>query len=123
MHYQDTLNVAAAQINSDLGEVDANLDRHLEVIADAHERPPAEPGTAVDDQGFQRHRSETSPDTPGVGMATPHVGIAGEKGAHEDSWPPCSGMVIRERIREFHYYRPTYGCLTNKEAAAALGEA
>ncbi|SFT63636.1 nitrilase-related carbon-nitrogen hydrolase [Halomonas saccharevitans] len=35
MHYQDSLRVAAAQINASLGEVDANLQRHLEVIVEA----------------------------------------------------------------------------------------
>ncbi|MDN3555418.1 nitrilase-related carbon-nitrogen hydrolase [Halomonas maura] len=38
MHYQDSLHVAAAQINARLGEVDANLERHLEVIAEAQEQ-------------------------------------------------------------------------------------
>lgn len=35
MHYQDTLRVAAAQINSELADVDANLERHLDIIAEA----------------------------------------------------------------------------------------
>ncbi|MDR5867751.1 nitrilase-related carbon-nitrogen hydrolase [Halomonas koreensis] len=35
MHYQDALHVAAAQINAGLGAVDANLERHLEVIDEA----------------------------------------------------------------------------------------
>ncbi|MFC3282506.1 nitrilase-related carbon-nitrogen hydrolase [Litchfieldella rifensis] len=35
MHYQDTLRVGAAQINSALVDVDANLERHLDIIADA----------------------------------------------------------------------------------------
>ncbi|QNI01826.1 NAD+ synthetase [Halomonas sp. SH5A2] len=35
MHYQNTLRVGAAQINTTLGEVDDNLERHLALIADA----------------------------------------------------------------------------------------
>ncbi|MBB3189832.1 nitrilase-related carbon-nitrogen hydrolase [Halomonas cerina] len=35
MHYQDSLHVAAAQVNAGLSEVDANLDRHLAVINEA----------------------------------------------------------------------------------------
>lgn len=35
MHYQDQLRVGAAQINASLGDVDANLERHLAFIADA----------------------------------------------------------------------------------------
>ncbi|MDR5867781.1 nitrilase-related carbon-nitrogen hydrolase [Halomonas koreensis] len=38
MHYQDSLHVAAAQVNAELGEVDANLERHLAVIAEAASR-------------------------------------------------------------------------------------
>ncbi|QFT85849.1 Aliphatic nitrilase [Halomonas sp. THAF12] len=38
MHYQDELPVAAAQINAALGEVDANLERHLEIIHEAGQR-------------------------------------------------------------------------------------
>ncbi|APE32354.1 NAD+ synthetase [Halomonas aestuarii] len=37
MHYQDHLRVGAAQINATLGDVDANLERHLEMIAEAHQ--------------------------------------------------------------------------------------
>ncbi|MDT8878055.1 nitrilase-related carbon-nitrogen hydrolase [Halomonas saccharevitans] len=35
MHYQDHLRVGAAQINARLGDVDANLERHREMIAQA----------------------------------------------------------------------------------------
>ncbi|SDG56311.1 Predicted amidohydrolase [Onishia taeanensis] len=35
MHYQDHLRVGAAQINATLGDVDANLERHLDMIAKA----------------------------------------------------------------------------------------
>ncbi|TLF52771.1 NAD+ synthetase [Halomonas urmiana] len=35
MHYQDHLRVGAAQINAALGDVDANLERHREMIAQA----------------------------------------------------------------------------------------
>ncbi|MDT8895906.1 nitrilase-related carbon-nitrogen hydrolase [Halomonas sp. I1] len=35
MHYQDDLHVAAAQINAELGAVDANLERHLECLEEA----------------------------------------------------------------------------------------
>mgnify|MGYP001975313007 CR=1 FL=1 len=35
MHYQNTLRVGAAQINTTLGEVNDNLERHLALIADA----------------------------------------------------------------------------------------
>lgn len=35
MHYQDKLKVAAAQVNAYLGDLDANHERHLEVIGDA----------------------------------------------------------------------------------------
>jgi len=35
MHYQDSLHVACAQINVELAQVDANLERHLSFIADA----------------------------------------------------------------------------------------
>ncbi len=35
MHYQDDLLVAAAQINAELGAVDANLERHLECLEEA----------------------------------------------------------------------------------------
>lgn len=38
MHYQDRLKVGAAQINTDLGEVDANLARHLDIIHAACEQ-------------------------------------------------------------------------------------
>lgn len=38
MHYQDSLRVGAAQFNPGLGEVDANLKRHLESIREARER-------------------------------------------------------------------------------------
>ncbi|SFU95992.1 nitrilase-related carbon-nitrogen hydrolase [Halomonas korlensis] len=38
MHYQDTLRVGAAQINASLGDINLNLERHLEVIAEARER-------------------------------------------------------------------------------------
>ncbi|GGX93399.1 carbon-nitrogen hydrolase [Litchfieldella qijiaojingensis] len=38
MHYQDTLRVGAAQINTTLADVDANLERHLEVISEAHDQ-------------------------------------------------------------------------------------
>ncbi|WP_280563963.1 nitrilase-related carbon-nitrogen hydrolase [Chromohalobacter sp. 48-RD10] len=38
MHYQDHLRVGAAQINASLGDVDANLERHRERIAEAHQR-------------------------------------------------------------------------------------
>ncbi|MGM0988685.1 MAG: nitrilase-related carbon-nitrogen hydrolase [Pseudomonadota bacterium] len=38
MHYQDSLHVAAAQVNAELGEVDANLERHLAVIEKAASR-------------------------------------------------------------------------------------
>ncbi|MFG6179595.1 nitrilase-related carbon-nitrogen hydrolase [Halomonas sp. THAF12] len=38
MHYQDELHVAAAQLNAELGEVDANLERHLEILRDAADR-------------------------------------------------------------------------------------
>lgn len=37
MHYQDTLRVGAAQFNPAFCEVDANLDRHLEFIREAHD--------------------------------------------------------------------------------------
>lgn len=37
MHYQDTLHVGAAQINASLGDINLNLERHLEVIAEARE--------------------------------------------------------------------------------------
>jgi len=36
MHYQDTLKVGAAQINTELGDVDANLAHHHDLIAQAH---------------------------------------------------------------------------------------
>ncbi|WP_163560162.1 nitrilase-related carbon-nitrogen hydrolase [Halomonas sp. NO4] len=35
MHYQDRLRVAAAQLNAELGDVDANLERHLDILQDA----------------------------------------------------------------------------------------
>ncbi|MFM9271798.1 nitrilase-related carbon-nitrogen hydrolase [Halomonas elongata] len=35
MHYQDKLQVAAVQINATLGDLNANLERHLAVIAEA----------------------------------------------------------------------------------------
>ena len=35
MHYQDKLRVGAAQINTTLGELNANIDRHLSLIAEA----------------------------------------------------------------------------------------
>lgn len=38
MHYQDHLRVGAAQINASLGDVDANLERHLAFIADARRK-------------------------------------------------------------------------------------
>ncbi|WP_280541478.1 nitrilase-related carbon-nitrogen hydrolase [Chromohalobacter sp. 11-W] len=38
MHYQDHLRVGAAQINARLGDVDANLERHLAFIADARRK-------------------------------------------------------------------------------------
>ena len=38
MHYQDRLPVGAAQINASLGDMNLNLERHLEVIAEARER-------------------------------------------------------------------------------------
>ncbi|MDN3520112.1 nitrilase-related carbon-nitrogen hydrolase [Halomonas ramblicola] len=38
MHYQDRLQVGAAQINATLGRVDTNLEHHLEVIAEARAR-------------------------------------------------------------------------------------
>ncbi|WP_136249160.1 nitrilase-related carbon-nitrogen hydrolase [Halomonas borealis] len=38
MHYQDELHVAAAQLNAELGEVDTNLERHLEILQDAAAR-------------------------------------------------------------------------------------
>ncbi|OLO10345.1 NAD+ synthetase [Chromohalobacter japonicus] len=38
MHYQDQLRVGAAQINASLGDVDANLERHLAFIADARRK-------------------------------------------------------------------------------------
>ncbi|MBS9405290.1 NAD+ synthetase [Halomonas sp. TRM85114] len=38
MHYQDTLRVGAAQINTSLGDINLNLERHLEMIAEARER-------------------------------------------------------------------------------------
>lgn len=38
MHYQDALHVACAQINADLAQVDANLDRHLAMIDQASEQ-------------------------------------------------------------------------------------
>ncbi|WP_419307068.1 nitrilase-related carbon-nitrogen hydrolase [Chromohalobacter israelensis] len=38
MHYQDHLRVGAAQINVSLGDVDANLERHLAFIADARRK-------------------------------------------------------------------------------------
>jgi predicted amidohydrolase len=36
LHYQSTLRVGAAQINTALGDLDHNLDRHLALIAEAH---------------------------------------------------------------------------------------
>ena len=38
MHYQDRLPVGVAQINASLGDINLNLERHLEVIAEARER-------------------------------------------------------------------------------------
>ncbi len=38
MHYQDTLRVGAAQINATLGDIDANLERHLEIIDEARDQ-------------------------------------------------------------------------------------
>jgi len=38
MHYQDKLKVAAAQINSMLCDIDANLDRHISLIEEAKEK-------------------------------------------------------------------------------------
>ncbi|WP_163575475.1 nitrilase-related carbon-nitrogen hydrolase [Halomonas faecis] len=35
MHYQNALHVAAAQLNASLGEVDANLERHLDLLQKA----------------------------------------------------------------------------------------
>lgn len=38
MHYQDNLRVGAAQINTTLADVDANLERHHEVISEARDQ-------------------------------------------------------------------------------------
>ncbi|EPC03668.1 NAD+ synthetase [Litchfieldella anticariensis FP35 = DSM 16096] len=38
MHYQDNLRVGAAQINTTLADVDANLERHYEVISEARDQ-------------------------------------------------------------------------------------
>lgn len=35
MHYQDMLRVGAAQINTSLGDIDVNLERHLDIITEA----------------------------------------------------------------------------------------
>jgi len=37
MHYQNTLRVGAAQINTSLADIDANLERHLDMISEAHQ--------------------------------------------------------------------------------------
>lgn len=37
MHYQDTLRVGAAQINTTLGNFDTNLERHIDIIAEARD--------------------------------------------------------------------------------------
>ncbi|GHC29787.1 nitrilase-related carbon-nitrogen hydrolase [Aidingimonas halophila] len=37
MHYQDQLRVGAAQINTELGDVETNLERHMDIIAQARE--------------------------------------------------------------------------------------